>query len=893
MPHERTVPQFSIRGVIATIVAGALALAGCGSSANTFTSPTGLSKCAVNTEASASTLPASGGTASINVTTERECQWTASPEGAWLKVTAGNSGQGPGTVQLAATENADPVTRTAAVVVNDKRVQVTQEAGQCRADLDARSASFSPAGGTGRVEVRASSSLCTWTAASEVDWIAITSGSTGKGSAPVTFNVATTSGLPRVGTIKIAGLTFTVDQSEGCGYAIAPATYAAGSSGGSMAVTVSAGPGCPWTAASNASWISIATPSGSGPGTVAVTVAATNGPPRTGTATIAGQTFTVTQSPGCAFDVTPLSLAIEAAGGTRSVNVSTGESCAWTAASQAPWINITAGTSGSGRGSVSFTAAATTGGARTGTLIVAGQTVTVVQSEGCTFTVAPQTLSVASSGGSSSVNVTSGSGCAWTAASQASWITIASGASGSGNGTVTVNAAGTSGPARSGTLTVAGRTVTVNQGQGCTFALSPTTASAPSGGTSGRFEVRSGDGCGWSAASNASWLTVTAGSTGSGNGSVQYAAAANNGPSRTGTITAGDRTFTVTQDAGCSFSLSASTQNIGSGGGTTAVGVTAPGGCSWTATSNASWIGISSGNSGSGSGTVQLVIAGNTDAGRTGTVTIAGQTFTVTQEGGCTYSLAPSSQHVGSGGGPGSFTVNAGGTCAWTATPSVGWITLSSGSSGSGTGTVQFTAAPNTGGARSGAIAVGGQVFTIDQEAGCTATVSPDTIAATAAGGPQNVQVATPGDCSWNSTSNAPWISISGAASGAGNGTVQLAIAANSGPARSGTATIAAKIVTVSQEGGCAFSISPSSVNMPQPGGTGTVTVTTADGCAWTATSSATWIGVTSGASGTGAGPVQFSVEANATGAARSGTITIGGQVFTVNQAEVPPGSFR
>jgi len=58
-------------------------------------------------------------------------------------------------------------------------------------------------------------------------------------------------------------------------------------------------------------------------------------------------------------------------------------------------------------------------------------------------------------------------------------------------------------------------------------------------------------------------------------------------------------------------------------------------------------------------------------------------------------------------------------------------------------------------------------------------------------------------------------------------------------------------------------------------------------------TSNATWIGVTSGASGTGAGPVQFSVEANATGAARSGTITIGGQVFTVNQAEVPPGSFR
>jgi hypothetical protein len=42
---------------------------------------------------------------------------------------------------------------------------------------------------------------------------------------------------------------------------------------------------------------------------------------------------------------------------------------------------------------------------------------------------------------------------------------------------------------------------------------------------------------------------------------------------------------------------------------------------------------------------------------------------------------------------------------------------------------------------------------------------------------------------------------------------------------------------------------------------------------------------VTKGASGSGDGTVEFTVAANATGAARSGTITIGGQVFTVQQA--------
>jgi len=283
---------------------------------------------------------------------------------------------------------------------------------------------------------------------------------------------------------------------------------------------------------------------------------------------------------------------------------------------------------------------------------------------------------------------------------------------------------------------------------------------------------------------------------------------------------------------------------------------------------------------------VQLVVSGNSDASRTGTVTIADQTFTVVQAGGCTYALSPASQQVPSGGGSGSFTVTAGGSCAWTTATTAAWINLTSGSSGTGTGAVQFTAAANTGAARAGAITVAGQTFTVNQDGGCTAAVSPDTIAASAAGGPQNVQLTTGADCAWTSTSNAPWISIANGASGTGNGAVQLAIAANTGPARTGTATIAAKPVTVNQESGCTFAIAPSDQTVPQAGGTGSVTVTTGDGCTWTAVSAVAWITVTSGASGAGGGAVQFTVDANTTGAARTGTITIGGQVFSVTQAE-------
>ncbi len=52
----------------------------------------------------------------------------------------------------------------------------------------------------------------------------------------------------------------------------------------------------------------------------------------------------------------------------------------------------------------------------------------------------------------------------------------------------------------------------------------------------------------------------------------------------------------------------------------------------------------------------------------------------------------------------------------------------------------------------------------------------------------------------------------------------------------------------------------------------------------WTTTSNDSWITVTGGASGTGNGTVRLSVQANSTGNARTGTVTIAGQTFTIQQ---------
>ncbi|HWQ31994.1 MAG TPA: BACON domain-containing carbohydrate-binding protein [Blastocatellia bacterium] len=88
-------------------------------------------------------------------------------------------------------------------------------------------------------------------------------------------------------------------------------------------------------------------------------------------------------------------------------------------------------------------------------------------------------------------------------------------------------------------------------------------------------------------------------------------------------------------DSVCSYSLSSATQSFGTSGGSGSVNVTgSPGGCQWNARSNADWISITTGDSGAGSGTVSFSVAANNGVGaRAGVITVAGRSFTITQEG--------------------------------------------------------------------------------------------------------------------------------------------------------------------------------------------------------------------------------------------------------------------
>jgi hypothetical protein len=116
--------------------------------------------------------------------------------------------------------------------------------------------------------------------------------------------------------------------------------------------------------------------------------------------------------------------------------------------------------------------------------------------------------------------------------------------------------------------------------------------------------------------------------------------------------------------------------------------------------------------------TYDVAAYANSITSRTGTLTIGGQTFTVTQSGVTgAVTLSPTSYTAPFTGAVGrSITVTSNATdFAWTATANVPWLTITGGVSGTGNGTVTYNVAANGGNERVGTLTVGGKTFVVSQ----------------------------------------------------------------------------------------------------------------------------------------------------------------------------------
>src|SRR5262245_9753929 len=233
----------------------------------------------------------------------------------------------------------------------------------------------------------------------------------------------------------------------------------------------------------------------------------------------------------------------------------------------------------------------------------------------------------------------------------------------------------------------------------------------------------------------------------------------------------------------------------------------------------------------------------------------------------CQVALSTSTLSVDGAGASGSIAVNTERECAWESAAAVDWITITSSPTGRGTGQLDFRVLANPDSlARQGAITVSDQRLEINQGAApCRVTVGTSAFTLGADGGDQTVPVSAPRGCSWTVTSAASWISVP-VESGSGSARLAFTVQANAGAPRSGRLTVADQTITIAQSTGvpaCSYAISPISQTIAASGGSGAVAVTAASGCAWSATSNASWISVQAGSTGAGNGSVTLVVTPN------------------------------
>lgn len=149
--------------------------------------------------------------------------------------------------------------------------------------------------------------------------------------------------------------------------------------------------------------------------------------------------------------------------------------------------------------------------------------------------------------------------------------------------------------------------------------------------------------------------------------------------------------------------------------------------------------------------------------------------------------------------------------------------------------------------------------------------------------------------CNWNAVSSVAWIHVMDGGSGSGNGSFTFTVDPNTAVPRTGTLTAAGRLITFNQSAGaagppptsgCAFRLTiGSTINgYPDGGNFAAGVIASSDDCSWTTASHASWIHITSGASGTGTGATTFTVDRNP-GGPRTGTLTIAGEVVTFNQS--------
>lgn len=574
----------------------------------------------------------------------------------------------------------------------------------------------------------------TWTAAVSDPWIVLNSTS-GSAGYPVAYTVSVnTNAEQRVGYVYVSGWTHTITQ-DGVGATISPENNTVEKDRFVGTIDVSAANKIVWHAYPDVDWIHVSPASGTGSGTVQYMVEPLEDvSTRQGTLTVAGSTFTVFQY-GRRMKLDSYSVTKDYETHVIPITVNALAITQWSVVPNNSWISVVDAGNGQGGDLVSIAIAENPSyKARTGTVTIGTETFTVTQqgrpTAALSFAVSPANSTASVEGANGIITVTATPDLPWAATSGANWLTVyAATANGAGNGNVVYSASpNPTLSQRTGTITItpeaasgmAAKTHKVTQ-PAAQSALSMSGYEFVAAGESCSVDVSVADIVQWSISESLDWITVNGSTSRTGPGTVVLQAAANNTVyPRSGTVKIAGKTFNVSQKAR-GVELEYDTKLFGTDGGYESISIHPDGNVSWTAVaSDATWITIFQGDSGTGDGEILYIVAPYVGDGtaRVGWITVGDKKVYITQRA-YELSIEPNGTNVVGNAGAGEFGVSANINDVWTAIVTEPWITLVSGyDSGTGSGTVRFLYTENTTGkTRTGKIIVNGEVYTLEQRA--------------------------------------------------------------------------------------------------------------------------------------------------------------------------------
>lgn len=626
---------------------------------------------------------------------------------------------------------------------------------------------------------------------------------------------------------------------------------------------------------------------------------------RTGMVTISettygrNYTFPVKQA-GYVFSVSPNSLSFNKNGETKSVTITNPYGYRWQIQNKPDWISTNISTATTTGTSLTVTASKNIVFQRTGTLVIKEldfnhtYSIDLTQESGYVFSISPTSFSyLCDYELEETLTITNPNQMAWTISNVPNWITVSPTA---GTGTsVTVTADENIGFARSYSGITVNETLCsqqykfdVEQESGYYFELLPATGlSFTSAGTRQYMEV-SCKNYNWQIISKPNWITVSP-STGYGDTQVSVTATQNIGYERTGTIKVKDLdynqeyTLSVSQASGYYFNVSPTSFTFNSAGTVTSspTGLTIdnPRGYHWHIADLPVWLSASV-ESGTSTTVVTLTAAGNGWGARSNTfdvyedeISSMETTINVSQASGYSFSISPNQLEYPSTGDSQVIVINNPYGYTWSAATNVNWISFNQNTGNSSFNLIVTASDNGRGNERYGTVTIYDKSFnhsySVDiTQYGYSFYVTPTQFSFTSAATSVYLQIQDDNNLGWTITNKPAWVSLSSQA-GTGDTTITVTVPSNAGnPARSATMVVTETTyqlttnVSVAQEGGYQFSVSPTAVTFAAAGDVASLTINNPYNHSWEIQENSGWM-TFSPESGTGSSTVLITAAPN------------------------------